>query len=233
MGTLYLIPSLLGETETEKSFPAYNTSIINSLDYFIVEDLRTTRRFLKKMDRTIEIDNLRFEMLNKHTTRTELEKLIQPLLEGKSAGIISEAGCPGVADPGADLVNIAHSKNIKVVPLVGPSSILLSVMASGFNGQSFAFVGYLPVKPQERKKRIQQLESRMYGEDQTQLFIEAPFRNMKMLEDLISTLSPASKLCVACDLTTENELIISKPVSQWKGDLPDLHKRPTMFLIYK
>lgn len=233
MGTLYLIPSLLGETDPNRSIPDYNTKIINSISYFAVEDLRSARRFLKKVNREINIDELKFELLNKKTSPADLSKLIAPVLRGESCGIISEAGCPGIADPGAGLVEIAHTKGIKVVPLVGPSSILLALMASGFNGQSFSFVGYIPVKPQERKKRIKQLEQRVYTEDQTQMFIEAPYRNLQLLEDLISTLNPNSKLCVACDVTTPEELIISKKVSDWKGQLPPLHKRPAMFLIYR
>lgn len=233
MGTLYLIPSFLGESDPSRSFPDYNTNIINSIKYFVVEDLRTARRFLKKVNKNINIDELHFEILNKSTKPRELSTLIEPLLKGESCGIISEAGCPGIADPGADLVHIAHNHNVQVVPLIGPSSILLSLMASGFNGQSFAFVGYIPVKPIERKKRILQLEKRMYAENQTQLFIEAPYRNNPLLKDLIATLGPNTRICVACDVTTSDELILSKKVSEWKGKLPDLHKRPAMFLIYK
>ncbi len=233
MGTIYLIPSFLGEGDPSYSFPLYNTEVIQKLDYFLVEDLRTARRFLKSLDKSIVIDDIQFEVLNKHTSAQEMSQFLEPIIQGKSAGIISEAGCPGVADPGADLVKIAHEKNINIVPLIGPSSILLSVMASGFNGQSFSFVGYIPVKPNERKKRIQQLEKRAYAEDQTQIFIEAPYRNNKLLEDILSTVNPSTRVCVACDLTSKDELIISKPASKWKGKLPDLHKRPAIFLIYK
>lgn len=232
-GTLYIIPTTLGESDHERSFPSYNDEIIRNLKHFVVEELRSARRFLKKVDRTIDIDSLTIDVLNEHTDAKEVADMLRFAESGEDIGVVSEAGCPGVADPGADIVTIAHQKGIKVVPLVGPSSILLSLMASGFNGQNFAFLGYLPIKPNEKTKRIKQIESRVYAENQTQIFIEAPYRNNKLLETLVKQLSPGTRLCIAADITLENEYIVSKTVSEWKGKLPDLHKRPCIFLIYK
>ena len=181
---LYLLPVTLGDTPVEKVLPSYNREIILQIRHFIVEDVRSARRFLKKVDRDINIDELTFYPLNKHTSPEAISGYLKPLQEGNSMGVISEAGCPAVADPGADVVAIAQRKNLKVVPLVGPSSIILSVMGSGFNGQSFAFHGYLPIEPGERQKRLKELEQRVYSEHQTQLFIETPYRNNKMLEDI-------------------------------------------------
>ena len=215
---LYLLPVTLGDTPVEKVLPSYNREIILQIRHFIVEDVRSARRFLKKVDRDINIDELTFYPLNKHTS---------------PEAIISEAGCPAVADPGADVVAIAQRKNLKVVPLVGPSSIILSVMGSGFNGQSFAFHGYLPIEPGERQKRLKELEQRVYSEHQTQLFIETPYRNNKMLEDILKACRPQTKLCVAANITCEGEYIKTKTVQEWKGHLPDLSKIPCIFLIYK
>jgi 16S rRNA (cytidine1402-2'-O)-methyltransferase len=173
---LYLLPVTLGDTAIDKVLPAYNAGIIREIKHFIVEDVRSARRFLKKVDREIDIDTLSFYPLNKHTSPEDISGYLNPLAEGHSMGVISEAGCPAVADPGADVVAIAQRRNLKVVPLVGPSSIILSVMASGFNGQSFAFHGYLPIEPNERSKRLKELEGRIYSEHQTQLFIETPYR---------------------------------------------------------
>ena len=173
---LYLLPVTLGDTPIEKVLPAYNREIISGIKYFIVEDVRSARRFLKKVDSAICIDELTFYTLNKHTSPEDISGYLKPLQEGCSMGVISEAGCPAVADPGADVVAIAQRRNLKVVPLVGPSSIILSVMGSGFNGQSFAFHGYLPIDPAERTKRLKELETRVYAENQTQLFIETPYR---------------------------------------------------------
>lgn len=230
-GILYLIPTLLGETTTEQVLPSHNTGIILGLTEFIVEDLRSARRFLKKVDRSIDIDSLTFHVLNEHTKATELGSFTQNLSKGKNVGLLSDAGCPGVADPGADIVAIAHQQNIRVIPLVGPSSILMAMMASGMNGQNFAFVGYLPVKPPERVKRIRQLEKLMMQEDQSQVFIEAPYRNIKLLQDMVNTCHPDTKICVAADITLETEFIQTKTAAQWKNRIPDLHKRPTIFVI--
>ena len=230
---LYLIPVTLGDTAIEKVLPAHNKEIILGIKHFIVEDIRSARRFLKKVERSVNIDELMFYPLNKHTSPEDISGYLKPLQAGESMGVISEAGCPAVADPGADVVAIAQRKNLKVVPLVGPSSIILSVMGSGFNGQSFAFHGYLPIEPVERIKRIKALEGRIYAEDQTQLFIETPYRNNKMMEDIVKNCRPQTKLCIAANITCEGEYIKTKTVKEWQGKLPDLSKIPCIFLIYK
>ena len=231
---LYLLPVTLGDTAIDKVLPAYNAGIIREIKHFIVEDVRTARRFLKKVDREIDIDTLSFYPLNKHTSPEDISGYLNPLAEGHSMGVISEAGCPAVADPGADVVAIAQRRNLKVVPLVGPSSIILSVMASGFNGQSFAFHGYLPIEPNERSKRLKELEGRIYSEHQTQLFIETPYRNHKMLDDILKACRPQTKLCIAANITCEGEYIKTRTVKEWKGTaLPDLSKIPCIFLLYK
>ena len=230
---LYLIPVTLGDTAIEKVLPAHNKEVILGIKHFIVEDVRSARRFLKKVERSINIDELTFYPLNKHTSPEDISGYLKPLQAGESMGVISEAGCPAVADPGADVVAIAQRKNLKVVPLVGPSSIILSVMGSGFNGQSFAFHGYLPIEPTERIKRIKVLEGRIYAEDQTQLFIETPYRNNKMMEDIVKNCRPSTKLCIAANITCEGEYIKTKTIKEWQGKLPDLSKIPCIFLIYK
>lgn len=231
---LYLLPATLGDTAIDKVLPAYNAGIIREIKHFIVEDVRSARRFLKKVDREIDIDTLSFYPLNKHTSPEDISGYLNPLAEGHSMGVISEAGCPAVADPGADVVAIAQRRNLKVVPLVGPSSIILSVMASGFNGQSFAFHGYLPIEPNERSKRLKELEGRIYSEHQTQLFIETPYRNHKMLDDILKACRPQTKLCIAANITCEGEYIKTRTVKEWKGTaLPDLSKIPCIFLLYK
>ena len=230
---LYLLPVTLGDTAIDKVLPAYNAGIIREIKHFIVEDVRSARRFLKKVDREIDIDTLSFYPLNKHTSPEDISGYLNPLAEGHSMGVISEAGCPAVADPGADVVAIAQRRNLKVVPLVGPSSILMSVMGSGFNGQSFAFHGYLPIEPNERSKRLKELEGRIYSEHQTQLFIETPYRNHKMLDDILKACRPQTQLCIAANITCEGEFIQTKTVKEWKGKLPELNKIPCIFLIYK
>lgn len=230
---LYLLPVTLGDTTIESVLPAYNKEIILQIKHFIVEDVRSARRFLKKVDKDIDIDSLTFYTLNKHTSPEDISGYLKPLAAGLSMGVISEAGCPAVADPGADVVAIAQHKNLKVIPLVGPSSIILSVMASGFNGQSFAFYGYLPIEPAERIKMIKHLEQRIYSENQTQLFIETPYRNNKMAEDIIRNCRPQTKLCIAANITCEGEYIKTKTVKEWQGKLPDLSKIPSIFLLYK
>ena len=230
---LYLIPVTLGDTPLDKVLPAYNKEVILQIKHFIVEEVRTARRFLKKVESSIDIDSLTIYPLNKHTQATDIAGYLKPLMAGEPMGVISEAGCPAVADPGADVVAIAQRRGLKVIPLVGPSSILLSVMASGFNGQSFAFHGYLPIEQGERTKRIKMLEQRSYAENQTQLFIETPYRNRRLLEELIQTCRPQTRLCSACNVTCEDEYICTKSMKEWKGHLPDLEKRPCIFLIYK
>lgn len=230
---LYLIPVTLGDTTIERVLPAYNKAVIQGIRHFIVEDIRSARRFLKKVDSSIDIDALTFYPLNKHTPMEAVASYLQPLQKGEPMGVISEAGCPAVADPGADVVAIAQQKGLKVVPLVGPSSILLSVMGSGFNGQSFAFNGYLPIELPERAKKLKLLEQRVYTEHQTQLFIETPYRNNKMLEDILHNCRPQTKLCIAANVTCEDEYICTRTIKEWKGKLPDLNKIPCIFLLYK
>ena len=230
---LYLIPVTLGETPINNVLPNYNSEIISGIRHFIVEDVRSARRFLRKVDPQFDIDGSQFFELNKHTPAEAVAGYLKPLQAGKPVGVISEAGCPAVADPGADVVAIAQRKGLKVVPLVGPSSIILSVMASGFNGQSFAFNGYLPVKPDERIKALRKFEQRIYNEEQTQLFIETPYRNGKMIEDILTHCRPQTKLCIAANLTCEGEYVQTRTVKEWKGKVPELSKIPCIFLLYK
>lgn len=230
---LYLIPVTLGETPINNVLPQYNSEIISGIRHFIVEDIRSARRFLRKVDSQFDIDGSQFYELNKHTAPEAVSGYLKPLQAGLPVGVISEAGCPAVADPGADVVAIAQRKGLKVVPLVGPSSIILSVMASGFNGQSFAFNGYLPVKPDERAKALRKLEQRVYNENQTQIFIETPYRNGKMVEDILAHCRPQTKLCIAANLTCEDEFAKTRTLKEWKGKLPDLSKIPCIFLLYK
>ena len=231
--SLYLIPVTLGETSIESVLPSTNREIIIQIKYFIVENIRSARRFLKKTDSSINIDGLTFYELNKHTNLDDIERYLAPITKGENVGVISEAGCPAIADPGADIVAIAQRKNMKVIPLVGPSSILLSLMASGFNGQSFAFHGYLPIESGDRIKKIKQLEQRIYNEHQTQIFIETPYRNLKLVEDLLKNCTPSTKLCIAIDITCEDEYIKTLPIKEWAKKRPDMNKKPAIFLIYK
>ena len=231
--TLYLIPVTLGDTPINEVLPSHNTEIILNLTHFIVENVRSARRFLKKCNPEIDINGLTFYELNKHTVKEEVSTFLSPMKTGLSIGVISEAGCPAIADPGADVVAIAQIEGYKIVPLVGPSSILMSLMASGFNGQSFAFHGYLPIDGSERVNKIKQLESRVYHEDQTQIFIETPYRNDKLAEDILLHCKSQTKLCIAMNISCENEYIVTKKVGAWKKNLPDMHKQPCVFLIYK
>ena len=230
---VYLIPTTLGDSPTENVIPQYVVDIINSTDHYIVENIKTARRYLIKAGIKAKIDDLTFYELNKHSSPENYNSYLNAIKDGKNVGIISEAGTPGVADPGADIVAIAHQRNIPVVPLVGPSSILLSVMASGLNGQSFAFVGYLPIQKNERIKRIKELERRSQIENQTQLFIETPYRNNHLIDDILTHCSSETKLCIAADITLETEFIKTKTVKEWKKDIPNIHKRPSIFLIHK
>jgi len=233
MAKLYMIPTTLGDTSIERVLPPDLTQLISSIQVFIVENIRTARRFLKKVNPAIVIDDLTFFELNQHTEKKEISRFLEPNQQGLDIGIISEAGCPGVADPGAEVVKIAHTKNIQVVPLVGPSSILLALMASGMSGQNFAFNGYLPIKNPEKSLQIKMLENRMQAESQTQIFIEAPYRNAQLLDELLKNCDPQTMLCVAVDITLDTEFILSKPVSYWKTHLPDIQKRPAIFMIGK
>lgn len=233
-GILYMIPCPISDqTDVYDVVPEANRRVMDSLDYFIVENVRSARRFLSKAHIQRKIDELEFVELNEHTVAGQaVESMVKPLLEGRSAGVISEAGVPGVADPGALVVEACHRKGIRVVPLVGPSSILLAVMASGLNGQSFAFNGYLPVKPPERSKAIKALERRAHTENQSQVFIEAPYRNVKLMEQMLQVCGAETKLTVACDITSPDEFIVTRSVAQWrKCGVPDIAKRPTIFII--
>lgn len=233
MANLYLIPMTLGDSELNTVIPEHHRDIIHSTSHFIVENVRTARRFLKKVDREIDIDSLQFYELNKHTDRNKLHSYLHPINENHHVGIMSEAGCPGIADPGAEVVRIAHEQNIRVVPLVGPSSILLAMMASGMNGQNFAFNGYLPIKKGEKSKQVKYLENRIYTENQSQLFIEAPYRNLQLLDDLLTNCQPKTRLCIACDITLESEFIKTMPIADWKRNKPDIQKRPAIFILGK
>lgn len=231
--SLFLIPVMLGETPVDRVIPTYNTRVISQLRYFIVENIRSARRFLKQCDPGIDIDACTFYELNKHTDKSRISSFLLPMQNGTSMGVLSEAGCPAVADPGADVVAIAQRKGYRVTPLVGPSSILMAVMASGFNGQSFAFHGYLPIDGGERAKKLKQLEARSYSEDQTQLFIETPFRNHKLAEDILQYCKSGTMLCIAMNISCEDEYIVTRTVKAWKGKLPEMQKRPCVFLLYK
>jgi 16S rRNA (cytidine1402-2'-O)-methyltransferase len=231
MGNLYLIPSTLGESVTASVIPTEVYAKVKEIRYFIVENIRTARRYLRKLDPRINIDDLYFFELNEHTDNRSIEEYLKPISEGFDIGIISEAGCPGIADPGAEVVRLAHSRQIRVIPLVGPSSVLLSLMASGMNGQNFAFIGYIPVKPLERVKAIREIEKRSGIEKQTQIFIEVPYRNTQLINDLINTLNDQTRLCIACDITLDSEYIKTQTVAQWKFNVPDLNKRPAIFLV--
>lgn len=233
-GTLYLIPCPISDqTAPWEVLPAANRTVMDALDYFIVENTRTARRFLSKAGVARPIDELEFRELNEHTAAgRDVEELVVPLLAGRSAGVISEAGVPGVADPGALVVEACHRHGVRVVPLVGPSSIVMAMMASGLNGQSFAFNGYLPVKPPERAQAIRRLERRARSEGQSQMFIEAPYRNAKLLEQLLQVLAPDTQLTVAIDITAPGEIIRTLAVEKWRRvELPEMQKRPAIFII--
>ena len=233
-GVLYMIPCPISDaTAVYDVVPQANRDVINSLDYFIVENVRSARRFLSKAGIERKIDDLEFVELNEHTKAgVALEAMVRPIMEGRSAGVISEAGVPGVADPGAMVAEACHRRGIRVIPLVGPSSILLAMMASGLNGQSFAFNGYLPVKPAERAKAIKTFERRAQSERQSQIFIEAPYRNVKLVEQILSVCAPVTRLTIACDITSPEEIIITRSIEEWRrGGLPDIAKRPTIFII--
>ncbi len=232
-GNLYLIPTLLGDSPVDDVLPGSMKNILGNIKHFVVEDLRTARRFLKKLDKSTDIDSLSFYLLNEHSVSEDLPDMLKPLNEGQDLGLMSEAGTPCVADPGASLVSLAHENNIRVIPLSGPSSITLALMASGFNGQNFVFHGYLPVDNRSRATAIRKLEQDAYRKDQTQIFIETPYRNMKMFESIMGNCSPETRLCVAANLTTADEMIKTLPVAKWKKNPPAINKQPAVFLLYK
>jgi len=232
-GELYLIPNSLGNNDPLAFLPKAVIDLIPTLKFFIVENIRNARRYLKSIDKTIDIDSITFYELNKHTDSSEIHTFLNPLMKGENCGILSEAGVPGVADPGAEVVRLAHQKGIRVVPLIGPSSILMAMMASGQNGQSFRFLGYLPVKGNERSRELRNIESRAIKENESQIFIETPYRNNQMFQDIMNSCQPSTLLTVAVDLTTETESVITMPVSGWKKKKPELNKRPAVFIIGK
>ncbi len=234
LGKLYLIPVTLGETSNpEDVLPITVKRIIDVIDVFIVENEKEARRFIKSIAPEKKQAELTLFALNKHTETSEYHQFIKPLLEGKNMGLMSDAGCPGVADPGAEIIKIAHEKGIQVVPLVGPSSILLAMMASGMNGQSFAFNGYLPIDKSEKKHALKNLEKLSFEKNQSQLFIETPYRNNKFIEDMLQTLQPNTMLCIACDITLPTEFIKTKKIADWKKQKVDIDKRPAIFIIQK
>ncbi|MGB6267741.1 MAG: SAM-dependent methyltransferase [Olleya sp.] len=233
LGKLYLVPSTLGDSNPFNVLPVQVKHIIDRLDTYVVENSKSARKFIKNIAPEKQQSSLKLFELNKYTQATDLPNFIKPCLDGQDLGLLSDAGCPGIADPGADVVSLAHKHNIQVVPLVGPSSILLAMMASGFNGQSFAFNGYLPIDKNERKAELKRLERLSFEHNQTQSFIETPYRNNKLLEDLCSILGGNTEICVACDITLPTEFIRTKTANDWKKNSVDLHKRPTLFVIHK
>jgi 16S rRNA (cytidine1402-2'-O)-methyltransferase len=232
-GSLYLIPVPLADNASAKSYTPYLVDTINHINEYIVENSKTARRFLKEAGLKTPQSELIVHDYGKHNRDTSVKEFFTGLLAGKDVGLMSEAGCPGVADPGSEIVAYAHQRGIKIIPLVGPSSILLALMASGFNGQSFTFHGYLPIDKLQRANRIKELEGLAERNNQTQIFIETPFRNNPMLEEILKSCKPETKLCIACDLTSENELVQTKTIKDWQTKVPELHKRPAIFLIFK
>lgn len=229
---LYLFPVPMGDTPAADVLPASNLSLLCEIKHFVVENLRSARRFLRSVSRDIVIDDLSFTELSEHTRPEEVESMLAPLSEGHSIGVLSEAGCPAVADPGADLVAAAQRHGYKVVPLVGPSSIILSLMASGFNGQSFTFLGYLPVEAKARAAALCEMEREIRSKHRTQIFIETPYRNNKLIDELLKSLSPDMLLCIASDITGPRESIITRSISEWRRQKYDYSKIPTIFLLF-
>ncbi|SKB40964.1 16S rRNA (cytidine1402-2'-O)-methyltransferase [Salegentibacter holothuriorum] len=232
-GKLYLIPTTMGAANPMQVLPIQVKEIMENLDIYIVENEKTARRHIKQLLSEKQQSILKFFSLNKFTEATEIPYFLNDCKDGKDVGLLSEAGCPGVADPGAEIVKIAHQEGIQVIPLVGPSSILLAMMGSGMNGQRFTFNGYLPIDKKERKKEIKDLERLSSEKQEAQIFIETPYRNNKLLEDFLQLLHPTTRLCVACDLTLPTEYIATKPVSEWSKTKTDLHKRPAIFIFQK
>lgn len=233
-GILYLIPTILADETAPQVLPPQIAEHVAALSYFLVENARTARRFIKSVAPTQVIEDLQISVIDKDSTEAQIQAALKPVLAGQDAGVISEAGCPGIADPGAELARAAHALGIRVVPLVGPSSLLLALMASGMNGQSFTFHGYLPIDRSRRIAAIKQLEKLALAQHQTQLFIETPYRNMQLLEDLLSQLHSATRLCIAASLTASNEYVRTNTVAGWKkAGVPEIHKQPAVFLVGK
>jgi 16S rRNA (cytidine1402-2'-O)-methyltransferase len=230
---LFLIPVTLGDTDHRNVLPEYNREIVGRIRYFVAENVRSARRFIRKASPETVIDDLTFFELNRHTSPEALTSFLEPLGRGESVGVVSEAGCPAIADPGADVVAIAQERGYRVVPLVGPSSIVMALMASGFNGQRFAFHGYLPIDAAARTERIKTLEARAHADDETQIFIETPYRNNKLAAEIVRICRPATRLCIASEITCDGETIRTLAVGEWRKRMPDLDRKPTLFLIYK
>lgn len=232
-GKLYLIPTTLGDTSALEVLPISVKKVVEMVNHYIVENEKAARRSIKAIVAGKSQPSLQLKLLNKFTEATEIPSFLQPCLEGIHVGLLSDAGVPGVADPGADVVKIAHQKGIQVIPLVGPSSILMAIMASGMNGQNFAFNGYLPIEQKQRKMELKRLEKLSFDTGQTQSFIETPYRNDKMLQDIVNTVKPETQVCVACDITLSTEYILTKSAAEWKANMPELQKRPAIFIIHK
>ena len=230
-GKIYLIPTTLGNDNLLALFPQFNFEVINTIDYYIVEDEKHARRFLRKLDIKKNISKLTLFPLNKHTDPTEIPSFLDPAMEGKNIGIISEAGCPGIADPGADAVLVAHRRNLEVIPLIGPSSILLALMGSGLNGQNFAFNGYLSRDRKDRVKKLKDLEKKILNENQCQIFMDTPFRNVHLFEDVKRIINPEIRLCIATNLTCEDQSLRTKELKDWTSKQLDIHKKPTIFIL--
>ncbi len=231
-GVLYLIPSTLTGVGAQENLPQNTLRVISSLKIFIVETPKVARNFLKQANPKQKIQEVEMHVLNEHTSRSDLAALITPLKRGNNVGLISDAGCPAIADPGAELVNLAHQTNIKVVPLIGPSSIFLALMASGFNGQEFVFHGYLPAKLIERDKAIAHLEMESRSKNRTQIFIETPYRNQQMLKSILGVCKSTTQLCIASDINSVSENIHTRKISEWRSVTVDIDKKPTVFLLH-
>ena len=232
LGTLYLIPVTLGDDMVQHVIPDYVLNVARKLEIFVVESEKSARHFLSNIKTLKPVRELNLHLLNEHTDMKVLPDLLAPLLAGHNVGLMSDAGCPAVADPGAQLVQLAHKKGIRVVPMVGPSSILLSLMASGLNGQQFAFLGYLPVEKSQRNQKLKEIEKRSASHKETQLFIETPYRNQAMLDAILQTCHAQTQLCIACDVSLDSEMIVTKSIASWKTSAPiDIHKRPCLFLM--
>ena len=232
LGTIYMVPVTMGDDNISYVLPSDVIALVQKLDHFVVENEKSARRFLSTLKTHKPVRELDMQLLNEHTAEKDLPALLTPLLAGIDVGMVSEAGCPGIADPGAALAAIAHRKGIRVVPLVGPSSILLGLMASGLNGQQFTFLGYLPSDKNERVLKLKEIEKNSQRRHETQIFIETPYRNQHLLEDMLAHCNPATKLCVARNVSLDSELVQTKTIAEWKKNgLPDLHKQPTVFLL--
>jgi 16S rRNA (cytidine1402-2'-O)-methyltransferase len=231
-GKMYIIPSPISDSDIQDVMPLKVIETIHTLDTFFVENIRTSRRFLSRAGVT-NIPDIHFELFDKNTDQRKIEDLLEIVKKGKDIGIMSEAGCPGIADPGSKINRLAHKYGIEIIPLTGPSSILLALMASGFNGQNFQFHGYLPIDKREREKRIHYLERLVYSNDQTQIFMETPYRNQQIISTLLNVLNPDTLLCIACNITSSDEYIKTRSIKSWRRNIPDIHKKPSIFLLYK